>query len=83
MEWRRTGIPAILLLAWLQWWIGRKGRFVYAEVLVFDAYCLSHAGLFTVVPGPVLAPGEPVRYIATFNLIGFALVNGLALAGYL
>jgi hypothetical protein len=41
MEWRRTGIPAILLLAWLQWWIGLNGRFVHAEVLVFDAYCLS------------------------------------------
>lgn len=51
--------PAILLLAWLQWWIGRKGRFAYAEVLVFDAYCLSHAGLFTIVIGPVLPPGQP------------------------
>ncbi len=51
--------PAILLLAWVQWWIGRKGRFAYAEVLVFDAYCLSHAGLFAIVIGPVLSPGTP------------------------
>jgi len=51
--------PAILLLAWLQWWIGRQGRFAYAEVLVFDAYCLSHAGLFTIAVGPVLPPGQP------------------------
>lgn len=112
--------PAILLLAWLQWLIGRKGRFVYAELLVFDAYCLSHAGLFTVVLGPVLPPGEPLGFvvlmlcqlayvawclrefrgvswlaaagrslalnvgqIAAFNLIGFVLVNLIALAGYL
>lgn len=44
--------PAILLLAWLQWWLGRKGRFMHAEVLAFDAYCLSHAGLFAALPGP-------------------------------
>lgn len=112
--------PAILLLAWLQWLIGRKGRFVYAELLVFDAYCLSHAGLFTVVLGPVFPPGEPLGFvllmlcqlayvawclrefrgvswlaaagrslalnvgqIAAFNLIGFVLVNLIALAGYL
>jgi hypothetical protein len=63
--------PAILLLAWLQWAIGRKGRFVYAEVLVFDAYCLSHSSLFTIVLGPVLPPGEPV---------GFALLMSCQLA---
>jgi len=112
--------PAILLLASLQWWIGRKGRFGYAEVLAFDAYCLSHAGLFAIVIGPVLPPSQPaglvaligcqlayvawclrgfrgvswlsaagrslaltVGYIAVFNLIGLALMNGLALAGFL
>lgn len=112
--------PAIMLLAWCQWWIGRKGRFEYAEVLVFDAYCLSHAGIFAIVIGPVLPPSQPaglaallacqlayvawclrdfrgvswisaagrslaitVGYIVVFNLIGLALINGLALAGFL
>jgi hypothetical protein len=112
--------PTILLLAWLQWWVGRKGRFAYAEVLVFDAYCLSHAGLFSIVIGPVLPPGQPVGlvtllscqlayvawclrgfrgvswisafgrslalsvgYIAIFNVIGLALVNALAIVGWL
>lgn len=112
--------PAILLLAWLQWWLGRKGRFAYAEVLVFDAYCLSHAGLFAIVIGPVLPPGRPaglvaliacqlaylawcvrdfrgvswasaagrsaaltIGYVAIFNLIGVALVNAMAVAGFL
>lgn len=56
--------PAILLLAWLQWWLGRKGRFKYAEMLAFDAYCLSHAGLFAVVIGPVLPPGQPAGLAA-------------------
>ena len=51
--------PAILLLAWVQWWIGRKGRFAYAEILVFDAYCLSHTGIFAIVIGPVLPPKTP------------------------
>lgn len=112
--------PAILLLAWLQWLPGRKGRFAYAELLVFDAYCLSHAGLFAAVLGPVLPPGQPaglaalmacqlayiawclrafrgvswlsaagrslaltVGYVAIFNLIGIALVNAMAVAGFL
>jgi hypothetical protein len=43
--------PAILLLALLQRWLARTDRFNYAEMLVFDAYCLSHASLWTIVVG--------------------------------
>lgn len=82
--------PAILVLAWLQWWIGRRGRFTYAEVLVFDAYCLSHAGLFAVVIGLVLPPGRPaglallmicqVTYVA-WCLRGFRGVSWISALG--
>jgi hypothetical protein len=82
--------PTILVLAWLQWWIGRMGRFTYAEVLVFDAYCLSHAGLFAIVIGPVLPPGQPaglavlmtcqVAYVA-WCLRGFRGVSWISALG--
>jgi len=51
--------PTIFLLAWFQRRLSRRRRFAYAELLVFDAYCLSHGSLFTMVTGPVLAPGTP------------------------
>ncbi len=51
--------PAIMLLGALQRLAGRRARFNYAEILVFDAYCIGHGSLFAVLVGPVLAPGSP------------------------
>jgi hypothetical protein len=51
--------PAIMLLAALQRLAGRRARFNYAEILVFDAYCIGHGSPFAVLVGPVLAPGSP------------------------
>ena len=80
--------PAILLLALLQRWLARTDRFNYAELLVFDAYCLSHASLWTIVVGgiPINSPpgitllmaGQPT-YIA-WCIRGFRGVGWPAVA---
>ncbi len=51
--------PAIMLLAALQRLAGRSARFNYAELLVFDAYCIGHGSLIGVMAGAVIAPGSP------------------------
>lgn len=63
--------PAIMLLAALQRLASRSTRFNYAELLVFDAYCIGHGSLVAVVVGPVLAPGSPA---------GLGLILGLQTA---
>jgi len=60
--------PAIMLLAGLQRLARRGTGFNYAELLVFDAYCIGHGGLIAILVGPVLAPGTPV---------GLGLILGL------
>lgn len=52
--------PAILLLARLQRWLARTDRFNYAEILVFDAYCLSHASLWTIAVGAFIPISSPL-----------------------
>ncbi|HSQ68761.1 MAG TPA: DUF3667 domain-containing protein [Steroidobacteraceae bacterium] len=51
--------PAILVLALLQRWLARTDRFNYAEILVFDAYCLSHASLWTIAVGAFIPINSP------------------------
>jgi hypothetical protein len=63
--------PAIVLLAALQRLVSRSTRFNYAELLVFDAYCIGHGSLIAIVVGPVLAPGTPA---------GLSLILGLQTA---
>jgi len=60
--------PAIMLLAALQRLARRSARFNYAELLVFDAYCIGHGGLIAILIGPVLSPRSP---------LGLSLVLGL------
>lgn len=70
----------------------RSARFNYAELLVFDAYCLGHGGLIGVLVGAVLSPaspsglslnlGLPAAYVAWclrgFQGIGWAAAVGRA-----
>jgi hypothetical protein len=43
--------PAVLILAAFQRLVRRGARFNYAELLVFDAYCLGHSSLIGVLVG--------------------------------
>lgn len=82
--------PAILLLALLQRWLARTDRFNYAEILVFDAYCLSHASLWTIAvgafipisspPGIALLMAGQLAYIA-WCIRGFRGVGWLSATG--
>jgi hypothetical protein len=63
--------PAVLLLAGLQRLLRRRPGFNYAELLVFDAFCIGHGSLIAVLVGPVLPPGTPA---------GLSLILGLQTA---